>query len=264
MLHVRYKGADFELSDQQDRPSFFVLGVRKSGSTILNRMLRTLSQHQGLAFLDVAGKLFEAGVRVRDWQRDPGLACLLGGGNVYGGFRTCPIALLDEPLFIACRKVLLVRDPRDALVSEYFSNAFSHSVPQGTDTRAQMLQLRREALASPIDDFVVSRAPGMACTMLEYAPLLRDPLLKLYRYESIIADKRRMLEEIAAHFAWSVDEARLKGILAWADVFPQEERPTEFVRRVRPGDHRDKVSAPAIGQLNELLAEPMRVFGYAA
>lgn len=264
MRCVCYKGINYELSEQHDRPSFFVLGVRKSGSTILNRMLRALSQDQGLAFVDVAGALFEAGVRVRDWQRDPRLACLLGGGNVYGGFRTCPIALQNEPLFAACRKVLLVRDPRDALVSEYFSNAFSHSVPRGAHTRTQMLDLRKEARESPIDDFVVARAPGMACTMLEYAPLLRDPLLKLYRYENIITDKRRMLEEIAEHFRWSIEEARLQDILAWADVFPEEERPTEFVRRVRPGDHRDKVSASVIGQLNELLAESMRVFGYAA
>jgi hypothetical protein len=43
---------------------------------------------------------------------------------------------------------------------------------------------------------------------------------------------------------------------------PDEERPTEFVRRVSPGDHIDKLSPATIARLNELLRQPMDLLGY--
>ena len=37
-----------------------------------------------------------------------------------------------------------------------------------------------------------------------------------------------------------------------------------LIRRVLPGDHKEKLSAKAIAQLNAMLAPSMRLFGYGA
>jgi len=243
---------------------FFVLGVYKDGSTVLNAMVEALSKHWGLPFVDLPGRLFEAGVPVSQWRNDPAAASIFGGEIVYGGFRAFPSCLKDQSTFIKSQKVLLVRDPRDALVSEYFSNAFSHSLTSEGAARDQMLQLRCEALSTPLEEIVVRRMPDMARTMLEYAASLKDPLLKWFRYEDIIADKRRVLEDISAHFEWPVDANCISQILEWADVFPEQERPTEFIRRVWPDNHRDKLPAEVIRLLNVLLGKPMRILGYAS
>ena len=129
--------------------------------------------------------------------------------------------------------------------------------------RKHMLQVRSEALGAPIEASVLKSARHMVATMREYAPLLTDPLLKLYRYEDVIFEKRRLLESIGSHFGWPIDAEAISRILAWADVVPSEERPTEFIRRVHPGDHREKLSKPAIGELNAVLADTLRTFGYA-
>jgi hypothetical protein len=259
---VSYKGLSFTLSDSQDKPSFFVLGVRKSGSSVLNKMVRALAQRQGLPFVDVPDRLFQAGMSARDWQHDPTLINIIGGGNVYGGFRNHPVCLNTHPAFLACRKVLLVRDPRDALISQYFSNAYSHAVPDGGLGRDRFLEMRREALETSVVAYAQKQARHMAGTLMEYAPLLSDPLLKLYRYEDIITRKRAMLESISEHFGWPINEKHVDAILRWADVFPDAERPTEFIRRVTPGDHREKLSADSIAYLNKVLAEPLRLYGY--
>jgi len=262
MQRIIYRNVAFDLADRAAAKSFFVFGVRKSGSSILNSMVAALAADQGLPFLDIGGALFAAGVKVSDWQFDPDLGGLMKGGNIYGGFRNCPVGLLGHAAYRASPKILLVRDPRDALVSEYFSNAYSHSLPQSGEGRDQMLDLRREALRSPIERFVIERAPAMAQTLREYRVLLGDPLLRIFRYEDIITDKRRLLAEVATHFGWTVAPGYVDKIMSWADVLPDTEDPTRFVRKVLPGDHRAKLAPAVIVQLDELLADEMAAFGY--
>ena len=263
MAQLTYRGATFDLSDAAGPPSVFVLGVRKSGSSILNSMVHALSQPLNLPFIDIPGKLFAAGVKVQEWRPDPALCQLLAPGQVYGGFRNAPLALRGHSLFEGGRKILLVRDPRDALVSEYFSNAYSHSMPAAGEGREQMLALRTKALRASIESFVIERCGPMRNTLMEYAFTTADPLVKIFRYEDIIGNKAQFLMDIAEHFDWTPDLQRIGQIVGWADVQPSEERPTEFVRRVTPGDHRDKLSEPIIAELDRRLAEPMLLFGYA-
>jgi hypothetical protein len=50
--------------------------------------------------------------------------------------------------------------------------------------------------------------------------------------------------------------------MGWADVLPEAERPDQFIRRVVPGDHKEKLSPAVIRQLNTRLAASMELFGY--
>jgi hypothetical protein len=263
VAEISYHGVSFTLSDKRDQPSFFVLGVRKSGSSLLNKMVRPLAVRQQLNYIDIPRHMFEAGKEIKVWRDDPSLAILISGGNVYGGFRNAPLSVFANPAFQVCRKVLLVRDPRDALVSEYFSNAYSHNLPKEEAARERFLQMRRDALEATVDAYVRKQAPFMAKTLMEYVPLMSDPLTKLYRYEDIITQKRSMLESISAHFGWPTHSRHLDNILRGADVFPTAEKPTEFIRRVTPGDHREKLSAETIAHLDEVLAKPAGIYGYA-
>src|SRR5581483_992537 len=107
-------------------------------------------------------------------------------GNVYGGFRNYPSGFEQNRFFREGKKVLLVRDPRDALVSEYFSSAYSHSLPStgGEDgAKADLLNQRRQALATPIEESVLEHAKSMRRTVAEYLPLARDPNTLVLRYE---------------------------------------------------------------------------------
>ncbi|HEV8691928.1 MAG TPA: hypothetical protein VGQ91_16615, partial [Ideonella sp.] len=84
-MEVTYQGIKFNLSDRVDAPHYFVLGVRKSGSSILNTMVSALAKRQGIPYVDVPGQLFKAGVKNEAWRRDPAMGDLLRGGNLYGG-----------------------------------------------------------------------------------------------------------------------------------------------------------------------------------
>lgn len=258
-------GVTFEIDESKSGPAFFVLGVRKSGSSMLNRVAQLLSRFNSYNFVDVAGRLFTNNIKVGQWIRDPSFSEIIYEGNVYGGFRNCPLGIKDNDIFKQAKKILLVRDPRDALVSEYFSNAYSHSLPATNDgggARGDLLQQREAALTTPIDGYVLSRARMMRRTVAEYVPLSTERNTLLLKYEEIIFAKDAMIQDIIGHFGWLCRPKQLEAILGWVDVKPDQENPKQFIRKVTPGDHQEKLRHETIDQLNKELADVLGVFGY--
>jgi len=256
--------AEFEVADNEEQESYFVFGVRKSGSSILNSIVGALAGMNGVQFIDVAGTLFKSGLRVSDWQSDGGLCELLRPGNVYGGFRNFPTGLACAPRFRRSRKILMVRDPRDALVSEYFSNAYSHSIPQSGSGRSAMLAERDAALSSDLQSYVLRMAPSLRRALREYLPLMEDQTVQIVRYEDRIMQKKKLIGDICTFFSWSVSDENVGHILGWADIIPDAERPTAFVRRVRPGDYAEKLAPATIRELELFFQRELSCFGYPA
>jgi len=256
----------FEMADGLTDPPRFCLGVRKSGSTMLNRVIQQLARRNRYHTVDIPGTFFRNGYRVQHWEQAD-LSPLVAPGNVYVGFRNFPKNLQNAPAFQAAKKVFMFRDPRDALVSQYFSDAYSHTLPtktteQGKKGAAEFEKKRKEALATEIDDYVLKHARGMGATMLAYAPMLDDPTCLQLRYEEYIFQKRRLIYRTLQHFDWTALPGQVDAILKLVDDVPTTEDKTRFVRRVIPGDHRNKLKPETITKLNHQLRECMHVFDY--
>jgi len=266
-VEVGFEGVPFRI-DAADpaRPAWFVLGVRKSGSSMFNRAVRLLAKFNSVNWVDVAGDLFENDVPASRWATTPPPPGLIVGGNCYAGFRDLPAGIAATPEFAGATKVLLVRDPRDAIVSEYFSTRATHSLPKAAEgeagAREDLLRRREAAQKVDIEAFALAEAGRMAETVERYLPLVGDPRLLVLRYEDVIFDKAAMVRAVAAHFGWRVGDGQLGAILKWIDVVPEAEDPTAFIRKVTPGDHRDKLSPGAIAELDRVLARAMAGFGY--
>ncbi len=264
---VDFEGVPFEIdASRSGDPAWFVLGIRKSGSSMFNRALKLMAKFNRVNWVDIPGDLFSNDVPVPRWRANPASPGLLRGGNVYGGFRDFPEGLGESPVFKNAIKVLLVRDPRDAIVSEYFSTRQTHSLPQGEDddgARADMLRRREAAQQVSVEDFARAEAGKMADTIERYIPLLHDPKLLLLRYEDVVFEKARMIRDVTAHFGWVIQPQQIDNILKWIDVIPEEENPDAFIRKVTPGDHREKLSDATIAEIDTTLVSAMEAFGYA-
>jgi hypothetical protein len=256
----------FEIADGLAEPPRFCLGVRKSGSTMLNRIIQQLARRNRCQAVDIPGTFFRNGYRVQHWEQAD-LSPLIGPGNVYVGFRNFPRSLQDFPAFREAKKVFMFRDPRDALVSQYFSDAYSHALPtkkteQGKKGAAEFEKKRQAARQTEIDEYVIMHAANMANTMLTYAPILNDPSCLQLRYEEYIFQKRRLIYKTLHHFDWTALPGQVDGVLKLVDEVPTTEDKTRFVRRVIPGDHRNKLKPATITQLNRIMRECMHVFDY--
>jgi Sulfotransferase domain len=257
----------FDVDVGLEGTAYFVLGVRKSGSSLLNKIAKELARLNRHNFVGVGEKFFRENVLIKDWQFDLALPEILHPANVYGGFRNMPVALSNNPLFESSPTVLIVRDPRDALVSEYFSNAYSHPIPGQTteysDTKSLMERERQEALKNGIDTYVVERAEKLVRTIVEYEGIAKAPRTLLLKYEDYIFDKRQLIYRLVEHFGWTVREQAIVNILRWADIRPEKEDPRAFIRKVTPGDHREKLQPTTIAKLNLVLRPAMSLLDYS-
>jgi hypothetical protein len=236
-------------------PSVFIVGLLKSGSTLLNRIMRPICADSGLTYRSPANEMVERGLKLKEATID-----FEPFEHAYGGFRDLPWPLPD---FAADRTILLVRDPRDALTSLYFSVAYSH-VPPGTAESPKLLQAfearRHRARAMAIDDFVLAEADAQA--RLIKRTLANIPRHRLYRYEEVIFDKRGWAADMVEYLGLSPPEQLVSTIVARNDVLPSEDAPLEHIRHVTPGDHRDKLRPETIEALDARFARVMKKLGY--
>jgi hypothetical protein len=275
--HVAAGGAEisFEVNGQrcaftvpppgdESKSSVFLLGLPKAGSTLLNRIMRPLTERCGLTFVAVQEVLRDIGVRPQDYPDDINQV-FAPRGYAFGGFRSLP-GEMTLPAFAAGRTVLLVRDPRDMLTSLYFSLAVSHRPPgQGAGGQlAESFEQKRELLNStPIDEFVLDSARIVAGQFRQVETKLVDIQHKLYRYEDIIFDKLAWTRDMLNYLGLEPRPVQVERVVAQNDVRPVSEDVSQHVRKVAPGDHRDKLKPETIAQLTEALAPVLTRYGYA-
>ena len=252
----------FTVDPAGKRSACFALGVRKSGSSVFANITKALADYNGMRTVDIPATMFDEGYRYSEWNAVPGLKNLLWKGNMYLGFRDAPTIFYNDPIFRAGKKVLLVRDPRDALVSEYFSNAFTHSLPGNAQEESVVAAERRVAQQTTVEEYSLQRVEHLNRTVMAYRPLLGDRQLLVMRYEDVILDKASWIRRIAAHFEFDAPEELVMAIVGWADKRPDKEDQQAFVRRVVPGDHRDKLSKAGIAAIEDRLSAIWNELGY--
>lgn len=250
---------------QGDGPAFFSLGMRKSGSTLVHKIVAALARANGLNIVDVPDRFFQAGLRLVDWENID-LSEVVRPDNVYIGYRAFPQAHGDMDIFRDSKKVFMFRDPRDALVSLYFSDAYSHLMPRSgggnAKSREETLKNRANALATDIDSYVLSQTSYMKRALTKFAVLLDDPNCLTLRYEDYIFQKKRLIHKVAKHYGWTATPAQVTALLDTIEQVPNSEDKKRFVRKAVPGDHRAKLKPETIATLDAELQDVMETYDY--
>ena len=80
-VSVGDKKLSFDLTTESDDPVWFCLGIRKSGSTMLNRIVSSLANQNSINSVDLPGTAFQSGLTMADWG-DAEIDGLLLPGNL--------------------------------------------------------------------------------------------------------------------------------------------------------------------------------------
>lgn len=243
--------------------SCFVFSAHKSGSTLLNRMLMALCRTARFPTIDFPTAYFRAGARI-DSPENAALVreYLEPEGYVYLGARTfwCKESGFD---FSKVKKVLLLRDPRDAIISWYFSDKLSHGIPKDHKKFSALRdELQSQKDPNEQQEYLESRARSMATLCSRYKELLTHDNIVIYRYEDVIFRKRQWLSDMNDHMELGVSSDDVLKIADSFDEVPTQEDPTKFVRQVNPGNHMKHFSAQTIAMLDEVLEEFLETFRY--
>jgi hypothetical protein len=243
-------------------PPCFAFGVHKAGSTLMHNMLAAACQQAGVAWTNVPGVLFDRGIFEPDWQSDTALVPVFQAGGVHLGFRVFAPLLLDPRVQLSQRRsVLLLRDPRDALVSEFFSygGQLSHVLPK--ENAEQLLQKVSQSRNEDIDTYCLRVARGYCAKIDTYRQALAGSNHREFRYEEVFFDKQRFLAEIFTHFGIAVDAGIVASVASKYDIRPAVEDPSKHIRKGYPGDFREKLQPSTVARLNEIFAAHRDLLG---
>lgn len=245
--------------------SLFVFSFVKCGSTMLTNMMEDALSAAGKPHVNIPRIFFHSGVPPEVWRTRAALRQIISPGMSYVGFRALPEFLTTEML-VRSKSVVLLRDPRDALVSAYFSfgPGGSHPLPgKGKGAWAKKMTSKRAAdSGTTIDDWVLRRAPHFCKEFMRYSACMGAPYMKLFRYEDVVFRKEQLLEDIFGYFDLRLPE-NAAAIAKRHDIIPLQEDPSRHIRKATPGDHLEKLQPETIAELDRILRDPLNVYGYS-
>jgi hypothetical protein len=258
-----YQKIQDEFGARGDFPSCFAFSVHKAGSTLMNKMIQDVCIAQSIPCAHLPRIMFHEGLLFQDWSTDAKLLDYFSDGRVYIGFRALPPFLGNSELVRRRKSVLLVRDPRDALVSQYYSfggRHLSHALPDKNPE--QFASLFNKSSTFDLDTYVLAAAQSYRSRLMDYHYMMGSDNVLLRRYEDVYFDKFGFLKDVFAHFEFDVPLDVLAKVAKQHDVRPVEERVGAHIRKGLPGDHVEKLAPATIARLNQVFAEACRDFGY--
>ena len=245
-------------------PSIAHFSLNKAATQFVKSILTRAGAEAGLVPVALHSLAFASSLPYFDdlsaEEMEPYGVALRPRGYVYSPFG----GPIEGVSFDDFRVVLMVRDPRDLLVSEYFSVAFSHMLPPDRAKRRTFAAQRRFAIENGVDAYALRYCERMRLTFERYArQLLGRPNVHFTKYETMIADFEPWLRDLLAFCALEPSAELMRTFLDEGSAPAPSVADTRVHRRqVSSGEHLRKLKPEIVERLNESLAPVLAEFGY--
>lgn len=167
--------------------------------------------------------------------------------------------------FSQYKVILTIRDPRDILVSLYFSTSYSHSTPSEYGNKQDdFLNKRDIAQKQNIDDFVMYEADSLLEVFEKYQEFLVDKYkIGIVKYEDMVSNYEEWLMDLSFKAGLNLSET-LKNELILENS--KRKKSTENIfqhnRKGVAGDYKEKLLPESIEKLNFKFSKVLRFYGY--
>ena len=254
--------AEYDLQEPDSFPSSYFFSIERSGSSLFWYIVTDLLKEAGRSYCEPLEHLFTQGITRSQIDTNALRALLARPGYAFGMLRSLDEAVQGLDLS-QNKKFLLIRDPRDVLVSLYFSMAGSHWVPAEGRAREEILKTR-ELTTGSVGEFATSEVLGnIHGRYSEYRQFCeRHGDVTIFRYEDVIFDKMSWITRLIKLLALAVPSNAARRIADKHDRLPTKERPSENVRQVRPGNWKAHLDEKSIARIEEMFSREMAFFGY--
>ena len=229
-----------------------VHALHKSASMFLYKFFKRLSERQELAFYS---------------ENNAPSNPLTEHASVQSDFCHCPVRTFDIDTALEnefdVQRIFHVRDPRDMLVSEYFSFGWTHST-ENTELDERRLEIQKMS----IDNYVIGQSESSLWPLEEkFAPLMARKSEKnselIVQYETMVTNFPKWVSKAIRPFKFRIPQFQVAK-LAWRyrNEFTPSADGTGHKRKITPGDFREQLKPKTIQILNDRFADVLERFGY--
>ena len=247
-------------------PSVLHFSVNKAATQYTKRIMIRCGEENGLVTVRMSDYAWEKNLpylfTLSPEEVKPYLHVFRPRGYLYTVFGGLVEGIPDIQQY---RTVIMVRDPRDVLVSGYYSYSKSHAVPKSEEKAQEFLALRERLNKMTVDEYVVEMTENARWRMEQYLDISRTgPAVCILKYEDMLADFPAWLDRLIAHCQWRISPALKDRLLSEADQGKRvkQEDTGKHRRQVTPGDHRRKLKDETVEYLNSHLSGILTAFGY--
>jgi hypothetical protein len=147
-------------------------------------------------------------------------------GYIFGPIRT----FLKIPDIKKYDIILFLRDPRDVLVSDYFSMKFSHNI-----INKELILEKKQTHNKDINEFALWKANYYKKKYKSYLPLLELENVEYIRYNDFIENKQKVKNKLLKIFEIKNFTKELKELLNEKDILPPKENKIDLYRHKKMG-----------------------------
>jgi hypothetical protein len=156
--------------------------------------------------------------------------------------------------------IFLIRDPRDVLVSSYYSFGYTHGFSAVKEIEEQQREAQYFIQRKSVDTFALESATSTLnhFQLVEKAVQTCSRALVL-KYEDMISNWDKFAAGLTTYL--DLEKTVLRNIFEQSRPLAKED-PTSHRRSGRPGAYRDKLLPPTVAKLNLTLRPILKRFNY--
>ncbi|OKH21763.1 sulfotransferase domain-containing protein [Chroogloeocystis siderophila] len=253
------KGREISTSNQT---SVLFFTTRKCASTYMNNCIRYLNEkYLHLMSVNLASYVWHyLNQEVYKVLEEKQAVAFRHNGILYSPLRQyVPINNLEKYCI-----VLMLRDPRDVIVSNYYSINYSHTLPINENQQKEFLQYRQRVQQQTVDEYVRERAERFHKIYSEYCHfLIKDRNIKWLRYEDFIQDFDLWVKQLGECFNIDIEEKDINALFELKGGNKKvEENKLNHIRKALPGDHKEKLKTETQDFLNKKFKDILLTLNY--
>lgn len=244
----------------------FCIAPYKAGSTMLFSYFADILRLFKISLIDYPTFYFHSLNKLNEFYDNINTAHLYEKNFVYLGHRQIPYSLLNNNWPSRLIMFAMIRNPKDALVSMYYSFLGSH-IPPACIADPVLYEKEKIKLKNLIDinNYVTSCSSSYFENLKNILHICKQNSNNvILKYEDVIFNKKNLVEIILNFIQSYTDknlpiasfEVALNEIILRHDIIPNEENQALHIRKAIPGDWKSKLSKHSALFLDELF-EPL-------
>ena len=253
-----------------DKPaSVLFFTTHKCASSFISPLFQTITSNSNFELKDYAGAIWNLGDQLDiDQDKEDFLSAFLENaadrlffrrGEIYAPLRI-PV---DFPERRNLKHIFFLRDPRDVMVSSYYSFGFTHGLPKNSKLRKRRLLERQRISEQGIDNYVVSDANNFLNRYLKYKEFVETSDSYLYlKYDDFQSDPLNFIETITKYLDITIPKQERQQLAEKASPVQITTDETKHKRSGKSKQYLKELKPETIEILNKKFAEVLEYWNF--